>query len=51
MLVRMVLHSYNEGYRSHIKRMDKKRYERLKKKIGVTENGITLKELQILEQW
>lgn len=50
MLVRMVLHSHADGYKSFVKRMDKKRYKRLKAKIDETENGITLIELQILEE-
>ena len=50
MLVRMVLYSKKEGFRAHIKRMDKMRYERLQNKLGMIENGIELVRLEILEE-
>jgi len=50
MLVKMVLKSYKDGYRTHVKRMDMKRYLKLQDKIGLVEDGIELIRLEIIEE-
>lgn len=50
MLVKLLMYHDTQGYQSIVKRMDKRRYQRLLERIGEKDGQVELLKIEILEE-